>query len=144
VVRTVHLEGYDFFVPAQLRMSKVKSTVALSLIFSKCRIQSSVFNVLIDELMSFEGEYQRFTFQNLQMTRETCESLFGALENGRPFRTLESIELDYLELKQPIHDLIPLIVKGIGRALGHIRFLQKLSFARWSIPVWIPLQLFLK
>jgi hypothetical protein len=145
-IRTVILENYSFLMPCQLRFARIKLSPAgpLSLIFMKCPLPSEIFGELMNELSAFEGEYQRFTFQNLELSPGTCESLFGALECGRPFRTLEVLELNYFTMRQPIKDTVELVTKGFGRAIEHIRFLKKFSCVRWSIPFWVPLSLFEK
>jgi hypothetical protein len=143
-IRTIILETYSFLIPCQLRFAKIRLSPAapLSLIFMKCPLPSDIFAELMTELAAFEGEYQRFTFQNLELNPATCESLFSALERGRPFRTLEVLELDYFTMRQPIKEIVDIVTNGFARIIQHIRFLKKFSCVRWSIPFWLPLSLF--
>jgi hypothetical protein len=141
-IRTVVLKKYSFLLPVQLRFASLRINSPVSLIFTKCPLPSDVLSELMGELSSFGGEFQRFTFQNLELVPATCESLFSTLASGRPFRSLEVLELDFFTMRQPIREVVALVGTGIERALRHLRFLKRFSCARWSIPFWLPISLF--
>jgi hypothetical protein len=145
-IRTIIIADYEFLIPAQLRFAKQKhnQTAPLSLLFLNCALPPEIFADLMTELATFAGDYQRLTFTGMEMNAMTCESLFSALETGRPFRTLEVLELEHCTLRQPANSVADLILKGIARIVRQLRFLYKFSLSRWSFPFWVPLGLFSK
>jgi hypothetical protein len=142
-IRTVVLENYKLLVPLQLRFAKlIPNPTPLSLLFLTCALPPDIFGNLITELAAYGGDYQRFTFTGIEMNATNCESLFSALETGRPFRTLEVLELENFTVRQPVNNIADLVIMGIRRVVRQLRFLYKFSLARWSFPFSVPLGLF--
>jgi hypothetical protein len=104
---------------SQLRLKKLDAS-PLTLLFSNCAFSGTVFRDLMDALVAFDGDIQRFGFRGMKLSAEDWDVFFDALEKGRGFRTLEILEIDNAEIQATASDQV---LKRLSGLLGHCRFL---------------------
>lgn len=97
-IRTIVLQNYSIFIPYQMKLQKLSNIKGpISLIFDNCQFNDYTFQLLIEHLGKFNGEYQRLSFNNLQFTSCMIELLFEMVKKTRSFRTLEMFELSNVD-----------------------------------------------
>jgi hypothetical protein len=140
-VRTIVFDSYSEMVPAQLRMRKIRLSPpdAVSFVFENCRLSDDCFSDLMQELCEYEWDYQRFTVRRTTMSPAKYASLFAGLKKGRPFRSLEVLELECFDGRKISQSVVAASVHEI---LMNCRFIQRFSLGRWSIPLHLDLQPF--
>jgi hypothetical protein len=127
-------------VPMQLRMGmlRVKPVESMSIVFRRCALAEQTFLDLIDEIVQFEGEYQRLTLDGVYLNRAVSQALFGMLKSAKCFRSLEVLELNGFDFRR-------LGVEAFAGLFGDIlkqhRFLHRIAFGDVRRPMPIPLSL---
>jgi hypothetical protein len=87
---------------------------------------------LMQALVLSPGDCQKFIFKQRLMSSHTSDSLFTALATGRPFRTLEVLELDEIELRQVEPSKV---LEGLRMVIQRCTCRGGVSLSKWMCPV---------
>ncbi|OHT08354.1 hypothetical protein TRFO_23183 [Tritrichomonas foetus] len=140
-IRTIIFENYTVFIPYQLKLRVLKHLkFPVSLIFSNCIISDHSFMDLTDELATFPGEFQRLSFNRVNVSANAFTTFFTSIKKSRAFRTLEFFEFDHVDPRNLPQDKIN---AGIESVLKHCRFLNHISISNWAEQMEINLQMFI-
>jgi hypothetical protein len=141
VMRSVAFEGYQFLIPAQLRLENLKyrSDECLSLSFQKCQLDESRFTQLIEALSKFKGCYQRLSFSGAALTGPLTKTFFSTLKRARCCCTLEQLEIDGVDSGNCPADAIAKAIVGTFRKL---RCIESFSISGWAPPLKLEMMSF--
>ena len=134
-VQTVILERYSSLVPEQLKMGEVMqqddSRPAYAFVFRRCRLPDTVFMEMWNEFKKFQGQIQRMTFIEMELSRQVLMSFMEVSRDSRAMKTMEKLEF----LKTPMPGATDADVENFILAeLTHLPFLQNLTCTNWPAP----------
>ena len=130
--QTIIMEGYSHIIPEQLRMENTHGYRPLNLIFKNCNFSDDINERLFTQLGKYPGEISRLSFINYSLTNSGWKSLFDTVTQCRPFKEMESFEINNVSSSQLYEDQVPESIKAL---LKHCRFIMKLSISNWSQPI---------
>lgn len=130
-IRAFIIDGYQHLVPEQLRLKKFSPKSLISIVIQNCRLSEELMITLFKEFGEFQGEVQRLSLINVELTDKSWKELLNVLTTCRAFRTMEIFELEKIETSQFFEDQL---YNDILTICKHCRFIQRFSISLWAQP----------
>ena len=138
-VDTIVFKDYNNLIPEQLRLRNVNPNKLLSFGFINCTLNQRKVEALFDVLSEFNGDFHRLVIDGFALSLKGWNIMISSLTKGRPYRTLEYLNLDGIDCPEMTNELLDNDLEALFR---HLRFIMRFSISNWPNPIAIGTKFF--